>query len=157
MTETTRAGAIRRPAFYLIITLMLAVAASCYSSSYEKEVAANTDLLTSLADKLGDYCQAGFIINDRPISSEEMGEFDYAQKKARGFSASRSDESSRASYHDFMSLLEQYAAFVHSADEYRLASNKDEEKLKALTAEKEAIEQTALKIRADLLAEEHRG
>ena len=154
MTETTRAGGFRRPVFYLMLAAILTIAASCYSTSYRKQMTANIDLLAELSDKLEDYCRAGFIINDRPISSEEMGEFYYGLKKAQGFAASRRGEASRASYRDFASLIDQYAAFVHSADEYRLSTQRDPKKLDALTAHKDALEQTVSQARRDLISEE---
>jgi hypothetical protein len=154
MTETTRAGGFRRPVFYLILAAVLMIAASCYSTSYPKQMTANVDLMAELADKLEDYARAGFIINDRPISSEEMGEFYYGLKKAQGFAASRRGDANHASYRDFASLIDQFGAFVHSADEYRLATQRDPKKLDALTAQKDALELTVSQVRRDLISEE---
>ena len=153
MSETTRAGTICRPAFYLLLAMGLLLAAACYSSSYRKETAANTDLIAELADKLGDYCQAGFTLGDRQVSSEEMGEFYYALKKARAFASTQRNEANRASYRDFTVLLAQYTSFVRAADEYRLVGHADEARLKELNAQRDTIKATASRVRADLKSE----
>ncbi|MGO9606918.1 MAG: hypothetical protein ACLQAT_26600 [Candidatus Binataceae bacterium] len=153
MIDTARAGGFRRPAFFLMLAAMMAIAASCYSTSYRREMAANVDLIANLADKLADYCQARFVVDGRPVSSEEMGEFYYALKKARGFSTMRHDKSDRASYRDFEVMLDQYAAFVHSADEYRIGGHADSEKLAVLIQQRDPVEQTASRVRADLASE----
>jgi hypothetical protein len=132
----------------------LALAAACYSAGYRKEMAATVDLLTGLTEKLADYCRAGFKVDDRPISSEEMGEFYYALNKAQAFRAMRHSQALRPSYRDFSTLLEQYSAFVHSADEYRLGGRVEPEKLAALSAQRDAVNQTASRVRADLASEE---
>ena len=154
MTETTRAGTGCRPVFYLLFAMGLLLGASCYSSSYQKEMAANTDLIAGLADKLGDFCQAGFTIGDRQISSEEMGEFYYALKKARAFANTQTSEANRASYRDFTVMLAQYAAFVRAADEYRLGGHADEATLALLKAQRSTIDTTASQVRADLKSEQ---
>jgi len=152
MTATTRAGAVCRPVFYLLFATILA--ASCYSSSYRKEMAANTDLIAELADKLGDYCQAGFMVNDRQVSSEEMGEFYYALKKARAFASMQRGEANRASYQDFTVMLTQYTSFVRAADEYRLGGHTDEARLKELIAQRDTLRATASRVHEDLKSEQ---
>jgi hypothetical protein len=153
MLELWRAGDLRRPVLVLILAAAAMVGASCYSTSYSKEVAANTDLIAGLADKLADYCKAGFVVDDRQISSEEMGEFYYALKKARAFAYMRRDDSNRTSYRDFVALLDRYSAFVHSADQYRISGQVDSETLAALTSEHDAVDQAASRVRADLRSE----
>src|SRR5215469_1471216 len=153
MTDTTRAGALGRPVFYLMLACTLALVAACYSAGYRKEMAATVDLLSGLTDKLADYCAAGFRVDDRQISSEEMGEFYYALGKAEAFRAMRRSQAQRPSYRDFSTLLEQYAAFVHSADEYRLGGRVDPVKLAALIAQRGALRKTASRVRADLGSE----
>ncbi len=150
MTDKTRAGDWRLPAFVLMLAACAAIAASCYSSSYQREMAANVDLISGLADKLADYCKAGFTVDDRQISSEEMGEFYYALKKARAFATMSRDKSNQASYRDFSAMLDEYAAFVRSADEYRLGGHDDPSKLVALVAQHRAVEQRASRVRYDL-------
>ncbi len=59
--------------------------ASCYSSNYRREMLASVALVSSLSDKLADYCREDFIVEGHPLSSEEMGEFYYGLKKARAF------------------------------------------------------------------------
>ena len=157
MSDVRRAGKIRRPAFFLALIALAAFAASCYSSSYSKEMAANVDLIAGLSDKLADYCRAGFTIGDRQISSEEMGEFYYALKKARAFAHMTRSSADRASYRDFATMLDRYAAFVHSADEYRLSARADSAKLGGLLAQRNAVEQAASQVRADLARERGSG
>ncbi|MGC1341679.1 MAG: hypothetical protein WA854_05100, partial [Candidatus Binataceae bacterium] len=69
MNDGRRAG-LYRPALFLIAAAAIACAAACYSSNYRKELAANTDLISELADKLADYSSAGFMIENRQVSSE---------------------------------------------------------------------------------------
>jgi len=154
MTDTRRAGALGRPVFYLILAGTLALVAACYSAGYRKEMAATVDLLSGLTEKLADYCAAGFKVDDREISSEEMGEFYYALNKSQAFRAMRRSQAQRPSYRDFSTMLEQYAAFVHSADEYRLGERADPVKLAALIAQRDAVRNTASRVRADLASEE---
>jgi hypothetical protein len=154
MTETTRAGALGRPVFYLMLAGALALVAACYSAGYRKEMAATVDLLSGLTEKLADYCSAGFKVDDREISSEEMGEFYYALNKAQAFQALRRSQAQRPSYRDFSTMLEQYAAFVHSADKYRLGGRADPVKLAALIAQRDAVKKTASRVRADLASED---
>jgi len=153
MTDTTRAGALGRPVFYLMLACTLALVAACYSAGYRKEMAATVDLLSGLTDKLADYCAAGFRVDDRQISSEEMGEFYYALGKAEAFRAMRRAQTQRPSYRDFSTLLEQYAAFVHSADEYRLAGRPDPVQLARLITQRDAVRKTASRVRTDLASE----
>jgi hypothetical protein len=116
-------------------------------------MAANTDLIAGLADKLGDYCQAVFTVGDRQISSEEMGEFYYALKKAQAFANTQRTEANRASYRDFTVMLAQYASFVRAADEYRLGGHGDEATLATLKAQRDTIDTSASRVREDLKAE----
>lgn len=152
MNDGKRAG-LYRPALFLIAGAAILFAAACYSSNYGKELAANTDLISELADKLADYCSAGFMIDNRQVSSEEMGEFYYALKKARGLSATTTRDSSRGSYRDFDAMLDAYQNFVRNADEYRLAGTRDPAKLAALMRQHQAVESAAAKVRADLAKE----
>ena len=153
MTDNTRAGALGRPVFYLMLAGTLTLVAACYSASYRKEMAAAVDLLSGLAEKLTDYSSAGFKIGDRQVSSEEMGEFYYALSKAQAFWAMRRSQASRPSYCDFSTLLEQYAAFVHSADEYRIGGRVDPIELDALIAQRDAVRKTASRVGTDLASE----
>ncbi|HEY2664237.1 MAG TPA: hypothetical protein VGI47_07850 [Candidatus Binataceae bacterium] len=96
--------------------------ASCYSSSYRHQLAANVALISDLSDKLSDYCRSDFALNGTKLSSEEMGEFYYALEKAQSFAAMDTAQSAMPSYHAFNELLARYAAFVKDADQYRLAA-----------------------------------
>ena len=153
MTDSTRAGALGRPVFYLMLVAALALVPACYSATYRREMGAAVNLLSGLGEKLADYCNGGFKVGDRPISSEEMGEFYYALNKAQAFRAMRRGQARRPSYRDFSTLLEQYAAFVHSADEYRIGGHVDPVALAALIAQRDAVRKTASRVRADLAAE----
>jgi hypothetical protein len=147
-----RAGAGRSA---LIAGLLCALAAACYSTSYRKELAANTALLAELADKLNDYCQANFMLGPRPVSSEEMGEFDYALKKARAWAAmSEPSAGGRASYQAFAELLAAYGTFARDADQYRLAATRDPAHLDALGREHDAVETRARSVLAALHEEQ---
>jgi hypothetical protein len=147
-----RAGACRSA---LLAGLLCALAAACYSTSYRKELTANTALLAELADKLNDYCQVDFMLGPRPVSSEEMGEFDYALKKARAWAAmSESSAGGRASYRAFTALLSEYESFVREADRYRLVTTRDPAQLDALAREHEAVEAAARSVLARLRQEQ---
>ena len=153
MTDSTRAGALGRPVFYLMLVAALALVPACYSATYRREMAAAVNLLSGLGEKLADYCNGGFKVGDRPISSEEMGEFYYALDKAKAFSAMQRSQAQRSSYRDFNTLLEQYAAFLHSADQYRIGGRADPVELAALMAQRDAVRETASRVRADLASE----
>lgn len=116
-----RAGVCRSAA----ILLCLVGLASCYTSSYRRELAANVALISDLSDKLFDYCSADFVLNGTTLSSEEMGEFYYALEKAQSFTAMAKAQSTRPSYRAFNELLAGYAAFVKDADRYRLSAAAD--------------------------------
>jgi hypothetical protein len=132
LQQPTRAG-IRRPALFALTLCVLA--AACYSSSYRKEIAANTALLSDLSDKLNDYCTAGFALSGRQVSSEEMGEFYYALKKARSWSAMSAGAGARPSYRAFTELLGAYEVFLRDADQYRLARDRSPARLAVLAQE----------------------
>ena len=153
MTDGTRAGALGRPAFYLMLAGTLALVAACYSAGYRKEMSATVDLLSGRAEKLADYSSAGFKVGDRQVSSEEMGEFYYALGKAQALKAMWRSQAQRPSYRDFSTLLEQYEAFLQSADQYRIGGRVDPSGLAALIAQRDAVRKTASRVRADLASE----
>jgi hypothetical protein len=143
-----------RPVF--LIALASAIAGlSCGQSGYARETAANVSLLSGLADKLGDYARTGFMIGERPLSSEEMGEFYYAFNKASEFSSSTPREQSLRSHRDFVKLLNTYEHFVHSADQYRLAGKPDPAVLAALLSDRDQVRHLAGAVMEDLRAERH--
>jgi len=148
--DCRRAGICRLASILLAAAAIFA--ASCYSSDYKKEIAANTDLISGLSNKLADYCRVQFKINGREVSSEEMGEFYYALKKARAFSDMTKGET-RQSHRDFDKLLEQYAQFVRAADQYRLSPAPDAEKTATLLKQHEDIEKSADRVRQDVQSE----
>ena len=130
------------------------VLASCYSSNYRREMLASVALVSSLSDKLADYCRADFIVDKHPLSSEEMGEFYYGLQKARAFErmiAKRhgADASGRA----FSKLADAYEKFVREADQYRLNPSHTQEQLEQLLKDHDLVKQRADEVRRALDAE----
>ena len=148
----SRAG-LCRPVFFLALAAL--AIAGCYSSDYQRTMAANVALLSDLSDKLADYCRNDFKFDDRQLSSEEMGEFYYAFNKASGFSSSTPRESSRASHRDFVAMLNAYEHFAHAADAYRLSGKSDPAVLASLISQHDRVKHLAGKVTEDLRAEEH--
>ncbi|HEX9491916.1 MAG TPA: hypothetical protein VGA33_01520 [Thermoanaerobaculia bacterium] len=147
----SRAGH-RRPVFFLAL-VAIAAAAACYSSDYRRTMAAYVALLSDLSDKLADYCRSDFKLDDRQLSSEEMGEFYYAFNKANAFSSSTPRESSRASHRDFVAMLNAYERFAHAADGYRLSGKADPAVLATLLTQRDQVKHLAGKVTEDLRAE----
>lgn len=116
---------------------------------------ANVSLLSDLADKLADYCRSDFKLDDRQVSSEEMGEFYYAFNKASAFSSSTPRESSLRSHRDFVKLLNAYEKFAHAADAYRLAGKPDPAVLASLLSQHAQVRHLAGKVTEDLHEEPH--
>jgi hypothetical protein len=149
--SSLRAGH-RRPVFFLALAA-IAAAVACYSSDYRRTMAANVALLSDLSDKLADYCRSDFKLDDRQLSSEEMGEFYYAFNKANAFSSSTPRESSRASHRDFVAMLNAYERFAHAADGYRLSGKSDPAVLASLISQHDQVKHLAGKVTEDLRAE----
>lgn len=152
LKSLSRAGH-RRPVFFLALAA-IAAAAACYSSDYRRTMAANVALLSDLSDKLADYCRSDFKLDDRQLSSEEMGEFYYAFNKANAFSSSTPRESARASHRDFVAMLNAYERFAHGADGYRLAAKSDPAVLASLISQHDQVKHLAGKVTEDLRAED---
>ena len=128
--------------------------ASCYSSNYRREMLASVALVSSLSDKLADYCRADFIVDKHPLSSEEMGEFYYGLKKVRAFeqmTAKRpaSDASGRA----FSTLVDAYEKFVRDADQYRLNPSHTQEQLAHLLKDHDLVKRSAEEVKRALNTE----
>jgi hypothetical protein len=147
-----RAGRCR-PVFFLALASL--AAAACYSSDYRRTMTANVALLSDLSDKLADYCRTDFKLDDRQLSSEEMGEFYYAFNKANAYSSSTPRESSRASHRDFVAMLNAYERFAHDADAYRLGGKTDAAVLASLLSQHDRVKHLAGKVTEDLRAEAH--
>jgi len=113
-------------------------------------MAANASLLSDMSDKLADYCRTFFKLDDRQLSSEEMGEFYYAFNKANAFSSSTPREASRPSHRDFVKLLNAYEKFAHTADEYRLNGKPDPAILASLLSQHAQVRHLAGKVTEDL-------
>ena len=150
-----RAG-VCRPVFFLALAAF-ATAAGCYSSDYGRTMAANVALLSDLSDKLADYCATDFKLDDRQLTSEEMGEFYYAFNKASAFSSSTPRETSRASHRDFVAMLIAYERFAHGADAYRLGGKSDPAMLASLLSQHQLIKHLAGKVNEDLRTEARRS
>ncbi len=76
----------------------------------------------------------------RPVSSEEMGEFDYALRKARAWAAMmQGSAGDRPSYRAVAELMGAYETFVRDANQYRLARVRDPAQLAALAREHAAV------------------
>jgi hypothetical protein len=146
----TRAGLLRPALFAALVGALCA--AGCYSSNYRRELGANVSLISELSDKLADYCRAGFMLDGRAVSSEEMGEFYYALRKARAYDTITRGDAKRRSHRDFGRLLDAYAAFVHAADEYRLAGAHQPGALDAVLARHAEVRRAAAQVSADLAA-----
>ncbi len=145
---------ITRFAIIIITAGALSLLGSCYSSDYHRGVVASARLLRDLASKLEDYCRADFNLGGRQVSSEEMGEFYYALKKARSFAEIERDRSSRrASYREFMVLLDDYQNFVAAADQYRLDSHHRHDDLQKVLQHANEVRQQAERVLASANAE----
>jgi hypothetical protein len=150
LLKSFRRAGLRRPVFFLAIAIAIVAANACYSSDYRRTMAANVSLLSDLSDKLADYSRTFFKLDDRQLSSEEMGEFYYAFNKANAFSSSTPRESSRLSHRDFVKLLNTYEKFAHAADEYRLGGKSDPAVLASLLSQHDQVRHLAGKVTEDL-------
>jgi hypothetical protein len=153
LLKSIRRAGLRRPVFFVALALAITAMSACYSSDYRRTMAANVSLLSDMSDKLADYCRAFFKIDDRQLSSEEMGEFYYAFNKANAFSSSTPRDASRQSHHDFVKLLNAYEKFAHAADAYRLDGKPDPAALAALLSQHDQVRHLAGKVSEDLKGE----
>jgi hypothetical protein len=151
--KSPRRAGLRRPVFFLAIALAVVAVAACYSSDYRRTIKANVSLLSDMSDKLADYCRTDFKLDDRRLSSEEMGEFYYAFNKAAAFSSSAPREASRPSHRDFVKLLNAYERFAHAADEYRLGGKPDPAALASLLSQHDQVRHLAGRVIEDLKSE----
>ena len=143
-----RAG-FRRLAWIGLLALGLGIS-GCYSSDYSRQTTATASMLGDLAVKLGDYCRAGFKLGDRDVTSEEMGEFYYALKKARSYTLEAASNSNRQSYRDLTRLVEDYAKLLNNADRYRLAGKPDPQRLAEIMAAQQCVTSEAQAVLKDL-------
>ncbi|MDB5107978.1 MAG: hypothetical protein JWM69_919 [Candidatus Binatus sp.] len=107
-----------------------------------------------MSDKLSDYARSDFNVDQRRVSSEEIGEFYYTFNKASAFASSTPAQDQRASHRDFLELLAAYDMFVRHADAYRLAGKRDATVLDSLQSDHEMVKRLAKKVTADLRAEQ---
>ena len=146
-----RAGARRRPVHFVMLLAAATLLGSCYSSNYRREMFASVTLMTSLSDKLADYCRADFTVDRHPLSSEEMGEFYYGLKKARAFEQMTAKRhATDASGQAFSQLIDAYEKFVRDADRYRIAKAHTREELDELMKDHDVVEQRADEVRRAL-------
>jgi hypothetical protein len=144
----TRAGALRRPVHFVMVLAAATMLASCYSSNYRREMLASVTLMTSMSNKLADYCRADFTVDRHPLSSEEMGEFYYGLKKARAFEQMTAKRhAADASGQAFSKLIDAYEKFVRDADRYRIAQARTHEELDELMKDHEEVEHRADEVR----------
>jgi hypothetical protein len=132
------------------LAIAIAAVSGCYSSDYSRTMKANVSLLSDMSDKLADYCRTYFKLDDRQLSSEEMGEFYYAFNKSNAFSSSTPREVSRPSHRDFVKLLNTYEKFAHAADEYRLGDKPDPAMLASLLSQHDQVRHLAGRVTEDL-------
>ena len=153
MLKSLRRAGLSRPVFFFAIAIAVFAIAACYSTDYRLEMSANVSLLSDLSDKLADYCRTYFKLDDRQLTSEEMGEFYYAFNKANAFSSSTPREASRPSHRDFIKLLNAYEKFAHAADEYRLGGKQDPAILASVLSQHDQVRHLAGKVSEDLKSE----
>lgn len=151
--HTTRAGAHRRPVFFILLAAAALFAASCYSSNYRREMLASVSLISELSDKLADYCRAGFQVDGRRVTSEEMGEFYYGLSKARAYQTMTNRYRARRSRKQYAELVDEYEKFVHEADRYRLSASDTPAQLETLLKDHRAVTGRALEVARALEAE----
>jgi hypothetical protein len=132
---------------------LICLTVGCYSSDYRRQTAATASMLGDLAQKLGDFCRADFKLDHRQVSSEEMGEFYYALRKARSYASEASSNSGRQSYQDLTRLIEDYAQLLADVDRYRLAAIPDAQRVAAIIAAQERVKGEAQMVLAKLQAE----
>jgi hypothetical protein len=150
LLKSFRRAGLHRPVFFFAIAVVIVATTACYSTDYRRTMTANVSLLSDMSDKLADYCRTFFKLDDRQLSSEEMGEFYYAFNKANAFSSSTPRESSRPSHGDFVKLLNAYEKFAHAADEYRLGGKPDPAVLASLLSQHDQVRHLAGKVTEDL-------
>jgi len=148
-----RAG-LGRPV--LLAALAAAVAAgACRMSDHRARIETNVTLLSQLSDKLTDYCRAGFELDGRELTSEEMGEFYYALKRARGHAPRPGGAEADLVDKDYEEFLTAYENFVRAADLYRLSRERSAATLDSLVREHAALRRHADSLLA-LLHSPHR-
>ncbi len=110
-------------------------------------------MLGDLAQKLGDYCRADFKLDHREVSSEEMGEFYYALRKARSYASEAASNSDRQSYRDLTRLIDDYAQLLGEVDRYRLTGKPDPQRMAEIVAAEQRVRDEAQSVLADLKTE----
>src|SRR5208282_2138626 len=121
----------------------------CYSSDYRRQTAATASMLGDLAQKLGDYCRADFKLDRREVSSEEMGEFYYALRKARSYASEAASNSDRQSYRDLTRLIDDYAQLLGEVDRYRLTGKPDPQRMAEIAAAEQRVRDEAQAVLKD--------
>ena len=124
--------------------VLLLGGAGCIWRSYGTILSVHVDVLTQTAAKLCAVAESG-----RGLSAEGMGEYIYPAQRGRQFLHQFDSYSQRASYQRFATFLARYEAMVRDVDAQRAAPNGRID-VHRLQAERDALDQLAAEIRADL-------
>jgi hypothetical protein len=128
-----RAG-LGRPVLFAALAAAVATG-SCRMSDHRARIETNVTLLSQLSDKLADYCRAGFELDGRELTSEEMGEFYYALKRARLHAPQPGGAEADLVDKEYEEFLIAYENFVRAADQYRLSRERNAAALDSLMRE----------------------
>ena len=120
----------------------------CLWRGYATILSVHLDVLTQTAAKLSSVVDAG-----RGPTAEGMAEYVYPAKRAREFLQQFRNYSQRQSYRRVSTLLDQYEAMVREVDVARAQGGDWNAAAERVHAERRAIEDLAVEIRADLKAE----
>jgi transcriptional regulator with XRE-family HTH domain len=111
-------------------------------------LAVHLDVLTQTAAKLCAVVESG-----RGLTAEGMAEYVYPAQRAREFLRQFSGQNGRESYKQFATLVDRYASMVREVDAARATERDWKQVLPQLAAERDALEQLAIAVRADLKRE----
>ncbi len=126
--------------------LLLLAATGCLWRGYAAIMAVHLDVLTQMAAKL-----SAVVETKRGVTTEGMAEYTYPAKRAREFLQQFDSYRARRSYQQFSTLLDRYEALVRAVDAARAQGQQSSAAAHA-AAERDALQQLAAEIRADLQA-----
>jgi len=138
-------AAMRRRGFIAAVLLVLC---GCLWRGYATIVAVHLDVLTQTAAKLSSIVESG-----HGPSAQAMAEYVYPAQRAREFLQQFRNYSERQSYRRLGVLLDQYEAMVREVDAARAQGGDWTVTAERVHAERDAIENLAAEIRADLKTE----